>query len=150
MWGSFVLAAMFALILLYLPGYLLGRVYFSSSANSLAFAPVLTIALLVLLGVIAFPLSLSWFVLPSLALLVSIIIFLIFRKPLARETRRSWLGFGAYVLMGTLVTVVVYLANIDGQLRFLFRLTPPSISNALRQCCSLGIIPYCLHLCIPT
>ena len=38
MWGSFVLAAMFALILLYLPGYLLGRVYFSSSANSLAFA----------------------------------------------------------------------------------------------------------------
>lgn len=75
MWGSFVLAAMFALILLYLPGYLLGRVYFSSSANSLAFAPVLTIALLVLLGVIAFPLSLSWFVLPSLALLVSIIIF---------------------------------------------------------------------------
>lgn len=29
MWGSFVLAAMFALILLYLPGYLLGRVYFS-------------------------------------------------------------------------------------------------------------------------
>lgn len=44
MWGSFVLAAMFALILLYLPGYLLGRVYFSSSANSLAFAPVLTIA----------------------------------------------------------------------------------------------------------
>lgn len=75
MWGSFVLAAMFALILLYLPGYLLGRVYFSSSTNSLAFAPVLTIALLVLLGVIAFPLSLSWFVLPSLALLVSIIIF---------------------------------------------------------------------------
>lgn len=65
MWGSFVLAAMFALILLYLPGYLLGRVYFSSSANSLAFAPVLTIALLVLLGVIAFPLSVSWFVLPS-------------------------------------------------------------------------------------
>lgn len=118
MWGSFVLAAMFALILLYLPGYLLGRVYFSSSANSLAFAPVLTIALLVLLGVIAFPLSLSWFVLPSLALLVSIIIFLIFRKPLARETRRSWLGFGAYVLMGTLVTVVVYLANIDGATSF--------------------------------
>ena len=57
MWGSFVLAVMFALILLYLPGYLLGRVYFSSSAHSLAFAPVLTIALLVLLGVIAFPLS---------------------------------------------------------------------------------------------
>ena len=28
MWGSFVLAAMFALILLYLPGYLLGRVFF--------------------------------------------------------------------------------------------------------------------------
>lgn len=108
MWGSFVLAAMFALILLYLPGYLLGRVYFSSSANSLAFAPVLTIALLVLLGVIAFPLSVSWFVLPSLALLVSIIIFLIFRKPLARETRRSWFGFGAYVLMGTLATVVVF------------------------------------------
>lgn len=39
MWGSFALATMFALVLLYLPGYLLGRVYFSSSANSLAFAP---------------------------------------------------------------------------------------------------------------
>lgn len=150
MWGSFVLAAMFALILLYLPGYLLGRVYFSSSANSLAFAPVFTIALLVLLGVIAFPLSVSWFALPALAFLVSIIIFLIFRKPLAQGTRGSWFVFGAYVLMGALTTVVVFLANIDGQLRFLSRQTPPFISNALRQCCSLGIIPYCLHLCIPT
>lgn len=93
MWGSFVLAAMFALILLYLPGYLLGRVYFSSSANSLAFAPVFTIALLVLLGVIAFPLSVSWFALPALAFLVSIIIFLIFRKPLAQGTRGSLVRF---------------------------------------------------------
>lgn len=118
MWGSFALATMFALVLLYLPGYLLGRVYFSSSANSLAFAPVFTIALLVLLGVIAFPLSVSWFALPALAFLVSIIIFLIFRKPLAQGTRGSWFVFGAYVLMGALTTVVVFLANIDGATSF--------------------------------
>lgn len=108
MWGSFVLAVMFALILLYLPGYLLGRVYFSSSANSLAFAPVLTIALLVLLGVIAFPLSGLLVCSSCSCVLVSIIIFLIFRKPLAQGTRGSWFVFGAYVLMGALTTVVVF------------------------------------------
>lgn len=150
MWGSFVLAVMFALILLYLPGYLLGRVYFSSSANSLAFAPVLTIALLVLLGVIAFPLSVSWFALPALAFLVSIIIFLIFRKPLAQGTRGSWFVFGAYVLMGALTTVVVFLANIDGATSFSVQTDTTFHLQCAQACCSLGIIPYCLHLCIPT
>lgn len=55
MWGSFVLAAMFALILLYLPGYLLGRVYFSSSANSLAFAPCIYACLIGFAGCNSFP-----------------------------------------------------------------------------------------------
>ena len=118
MWASFIAAVAFILILLYLPGYLLGRAFFRSASRSLAFAPVITLVVLVLLGVIVQPWSVPWFVLPLLALVVGALSFFCLRKPLARETRGVWAGFVLYVLMGLFTTTAVFLLNIDGATSF--------------------------------
>lgn len=57
MWGSFILAVAFVLVLVYVPGYLFSRAFFNSAASSLAFAPVATLVLLVVLGIVVFPLK---------------------------------------------------------------------------------------------
>lgn len=50
MWTFFVLASVFVLVLLYIPGYMMSRVVFASAARALAFSPVVTVALLVALA----------------------------------------------------------------------------------------------------
>ncbi len=57
MWTFFVLASVFVLVLLYIPGYMMSRVVFASAARALAFSPVVTVALLVAFGITLSPLS---------------------------------------------------------------------------------------------
>lgn len=118
MWGSFILAVAFVLVLVYVPGYLFSRAFFNSAASSLAFAPVATLVLLVVLGIVVFPLSIPWFVLPLLTLSAGFILYVRFRKPLMREKQGTWIGLVLYAVMGLLTTTAILLANIDGATSF--------------------------------
>ena len=100
MWTFFVLASVFVLVLLYIPGYMMSRVVFSSAARALAFSPVVTVALLVAFGITLSPLSVPWFVLPLLAVFVSAVAFLLFRKPLVKTESRTWFSIGLYAVVG--------------------------------------------------
>lgn len=118
MWTFFVLASVFVLVLLYIPGYMMSRVVFASAARALAFSPVVTVALLVAFGITLSPLSVPWFALPLLAVFVSAAAFLLFRKPLVKTGSRTWFSIGLYAVVGVGLTTFVFLGGIDGAASF--------------------------------
>lgn len=122
MWLSFFACALFALAVLFIPGFVIGKALRLPSLVTVACAPLMSMGAIgltaVVLKIIECPAP--WWALviplPIIALLCVIAFSCIIkhRHACVRATRKDWALLGAYVAVGVIVTSFVFLRNIDG------------------------------------
>lgn len=114
MWASFIAAFLCGILTLIVPGYFTGRALFSNPLQAIAFSPAASVALFIVVGLIAYPISMSALHIYLLVLLLSLTLFMLFQKKRAALNASQYLSISTYVLVGTALTVLIFLRNIDG------------------------------------
>ncbi len=114
MWASFIAAFLCGIITIMVPGYFIGRALFSNPLQAIAFSPTASVALFIVVGLIAYPISMSSLHFYLLVLLLSLMFFMLFKKTRATPTIDQYLTLSTYMLVGTILTVSIFLRNIDG------------------------------------
>lgn len=117
MWISFFCTYAFIILMLFVPGFLFFRSIRFSKLYSVLFAPLFSISLLCLIGILfevigvsasAFSVGIPLFLIPGA-------IFLLGKRRDTEETTRSdWLIIGLYALVGFLAGVYLYVLPLDG------------------------------------
>jgi hypothetical protein len=80
MWASFIAAFLCGILTIIVPGYFTGRALFSNPLQAIAFSPAASVALFIVVGLIAYPISMSVLHIYLLVLLLSLTLFMLFRK----------------------------------------------------------------------
>lgn len=114
MWASFIAAFLCGILTIIVPGYFAGRAFFSNPLQAIAFSPTASVALFIVVGLIAYPISMSALHIYLLVLLLCLTLFMLFRKKRSALNASQYLSQLTYVLVGTALTVLVFLRNIDG------------------------------------
>ena len=117
MWVSFFCTYAFIILMLFVPGFLFFRSISFSKLYSVLFAPLFSISLLCLIGILfgvigvsasAISVGIPLFLIPGA-------IFLLGKHRDTEETTRSdWLIVGLYALVGFLAGVYLYVLPLDG------------------------------------
>ena len=148
MWSTFALCALIAVALLYLPGIPLGRGMGLDRALAICFAPVVSIALYVglavLYGFASIPCSIATVFIP--ALVIAFAAWAIGRKAGLVKSRRTtmvsrvdWLILGAYLLVGCLITLYVFVRSLDGAASYQCTNDATSHFNMIRAAMDSGV-----------
>ncbi len=114
MWASFIAAFLCGILTIIVPGYFAGRAFFSNPLQAIAFSPAASVALFIVVGLIAYPISMSALYIYLLVLLLCLTLFMLFRKKRSALNASQYLSQLTYVLVGTALTVLIFLRNIDG------------------------------------
>lgn len=114
MWASFIAAFLCGILTIIVPGYFAGRAFFSNPLQAIAFSPAVSVALFIVVGLIAYPISMSALHIYLLVLLLCLTLFMLFRKKRSALNASQYLSQLTYVLVGTALTVLIFLRNIDG------------------------------------
>lgn len=114
MWASFIAAFLCGILTIIVPGYFAGRAFFSNPLQAIAFSPAASVALFIVVGLIAYPISMSALHIYLLVLLLCLTLFMLFRKKRSALNSSQYLSQLTYVLVGTALTVLIFLRNIDG------------------------------------
>lgn len=114
MWASFIAAFLCGIITIMVPGYFIGRALFSNPLQAIAFSPTATVALFIVVGLIAYPISMPSLHFYLLVLFLSFTLFMLFKKQGEALNADHCLTLATYVLAGTILTVSIFLRNIDG------------------------------------
>lgn len=114
MWASFIAAFLCGILTIIVPGYFTGRALFSNRLQAIAFSPAASVALFIVVGLIAYPINMSALHIYLLVLLLSLTLFMLFRKKRSALNASQYLSLSTYVLVGTALTVLIFLRNIDG------------------------------------
>lgn len=114
MWASFIAAFLCGIITIMVPGYFIGRALFGNPLQAIAFSPAASVALFIVVGLIAYPISMSALHIYLLVLLLSLTLFMLFRRKRSALNASQYLALSTYVLVGTALTVLIFLRNIDG------------------------------------
>ena len=130
MWTSFALSSVVLLVLLYLPGSILAHSLTLSCLDSVAVAPVLSVALFAVLGVILGWLGLSGSVATALILVLPLIISALALALLPKigtrnvenrhcsSTKTDWALLAAFVAVSVVVSTAFFLKSLDGPASF--------------------------------
>lgn len=114
MWASFIAAFLCGIFTIIVPGYFIGRTLFSNPLQAIAFSPAASVALFIVVGFIAYPISMSALHIYLLVLLLSLTLFMLFKRKRSTLNASQYLALSTYVLVGTALTVLIFLRNIDG------------------------------------
>lgn len=120
MWIDFFVATAFILVILYVPGYLLSRCVFRDRFSAMLCSPLVSIASIVLLGIVydLADVSVPWFALVIPALLIgAVLFFAVFRSrgaSVPENARFRWLSLACYVLVGAAIAMFYYVRCLDG------------------------------------
>lgn len=130
MWTSFVLSSVVLIVLLYLPGSMLAHSLTRSCLDSVAVAPVLSVALFAVFGVILGWLGLSGFAATVLILVVPLIVSALalallpkigtrnVEKGPCSSAKTDWALLAAFVAVSVVVSTVFFLKSLDGPASF--------------------------------
>ena len=114
MWESFIAAFLCGILTIMVPGYFIGRALYGNPLQAIAFSPTASVALFIVVGLIAYPISISSLHFYLLVLLFSLTVFMLFKKTRVALNADQYLMLSAYVLVGTALTASIFLRNIDG------------------------------------
>lgn len=114
MWASFIAAFICGILTIMVPGYFIGRALFSSPLQAIAFSPTASVALFIVVGLLAYPISMPSLHLYLLVLFLSLTFFMLFKKTRVTPNTNQYLTLSTYVLVGTILAVSIFLRNIDG------------------------------------
>lgn len=114
MWASFIAAFLCGILTIIVPGYFIGRTLFSNPLQAIAFSPAASVALFIVVGLLAYQISMSALQIYLLVLLLSLTLFMLFRRNRSALNTSQYLSLSTYVLVGTALTVLIFLRNIDG------------------------------------
>ena len=114
MWASFIAAFLCGILTIMVPGYFIGRALFSNPLQAIAFSPTASVALFIVVGLLAYPISMPSLHLYLLVLFLSITLFVLFKKTRVAPNTDQYLALSTYVLAGTILAVSIFLRNIDG------------------------------------
>lgn len=114
MWVSFIAAFLCGILTMAVPGYFISRTMLSNPLHAIAFSPTASIALFLLVGLAIYPVSISAGNFYLITLIFSLIIFLLFRRTRAAIDIDQCSTLLLYVFMGAVLTVLIFLRNIDG------------------------------------
>lgn len=114
MWASFIAAFLCGTLTIIVPGYFIGRTLFSNPLQAIAFSPAASVALFIVVGLIAYQISMPALQIYLLVLLLSLTLFMLFRRNRSALNTSQYLTLSTYVLVGTALTVLIFLRNIDG------------------------------------
>lgn len=130
MWTSFVLSSVVLIVLLYLPGSMLAHSLTRSCLDSVAVAPVLSVALFAVFGVILGWLGLSGFAATVLILVVPLIVSALALALLPKigtrnvekrhccSAKTDWALLAAFVAVSVVVSTAFFLKSLDGPASF--------------------------------
>lgn len=154
MWLTFVFDVILALILLYLPGFLLCRSFRLSGIQSAVFAPVFSGLVLYVTsyGFLKLGISAPGWLIPTAVVLVSLFIrlgsfFVQCRKDAVsargnkktlRHSRDNWKVLFAYILFGMLIGAYVFVKTLDGAASFNQQYDNYAHLNTVRQFIDTG------------
>lgn len=114
MWASFIAAFLCGILTIIVPGYFIGRALFSNPLQAIAFSPTASVALFIVVGLIAYPISMPSLHFYLLVFFLSLTLFMLFKKTREALNADRCLTLATYVLAGTILTVFIFLRNIDG------------------------------------
>ncbi len=114
MWASFIAAFICGILTIMVPGYFIGRALFSNPLQAIAFSPTASVALFIVVGLLAYPISMPSLHLYLLVLFLSLTFFMLFKKTRVTPNTNQYLTLSTYVLVGTILAVSIFLRNIDG------------------------------------
>ena len=118
MWIQLFLAALLCSVFLYLPGYLANRAFLSSRLRAAAFAPVTSIAVFVILGVLLSSVAVPCLAVPLLSALLGFLAWLFARRPIDPGRRADFRVVALYLAVGVVTALAIFLYNIDGASSF--------------------------------
>lgn len=135
MWIEFFITVFFAFIFIYIPGWFFFKAIKFNALNSLIFAPIYSISIYSILGIVycwlSFPANWSSLFLPALCLGVfAFLISCILRKQKLRSElersnsgiicffRSDWAVAGLYILVALVISYFYYINTLDGSYSF--------------------------------
>lgn len=80
MWASFIAAFLCGILTIIVPGYFIGRALFSNPLQTIAFSPTASVALFIVVGLIAYPISMPSLHFYLLVFFLSLTLFMLFKK----------------------------------------------------------------------
>lgn len=147
MWLSFLLCGLAGALFLYLPGFFVGKSLRFSWLPALCIAPVFSLAVFLVLIELFYLLGIpcSWLSVFGISALASILLFWIVQKKrgggigLPRGFKKDLLIVGAYLAVGCVICVYVFVKSLDGADAFYNRHDMITHVNYVRSFAESGI-----------